>query len=93
MYAGLGFTHLHRSFFKVKKDVCIPIAVLLKIAHAIPQVGFNLKKKTDLFTKCARQCEWTEKTISCSFCIQTHTNIYMCIHIAAADIIIVTKQL
>ena len=47
MYAGLGFTHLHRSFFEVKKDVCTPIAAWLKIAHAIPQVGFNLKKKPE----------------------------------------------
>ena len=39
------------------KDVCFPIAALLKIAHAIPHVGLNWEKKTDLFTKCARQCE------------------------------------
>ena len=57
MYAGLGVTHLHCNFSKVKKDVFFPIAVLLEIAHAIPHVGLNLKKKTDLFTECARECE------------------------------------
>ena len=56
MYAALGFTHVHCSFFKVKEDVFFTIAALLKIAHAIPHVGLQLKKK-DLFTECARQCE------------------------------------
>ena len=41
VYAGLGFTHLGCSFFKVKKDVFFPMAASLEIAHAIPHVELH----------------------------------------------------
>ena len=94
MCAGLGFNHLHFSIFKVKKDIFFPIAAFLEIAHT-----WDYIKKKQIFLHSVRENASKQKKRFLGPFVYTHTNTYMhiyvytCIYRAAANIIIVMKQL
>ena len=96
MCAGLGFTHLPCSLLKVKRDIFFPIAAFLEIVHT-----WDYLKKKQIFLHSVREnASKQEKRFLVPFVYtHTHTNTYMhiyvytCIYRAAANIIIVMKQL
>ena len=90
MCAGLGFTHLHSSFSKVKKDIFFPIAAFLEIAHTWDYI----KKKQILLQSGRKNANKQKKRFFVLFLYtHTHTRTHICIYRAATNIVIVMKQL